>query len=168
MNTLDLLTYDVQRLTAELNETSADVALLTRLKDAVTLAARLSIELGDAQDKLAAAMTAKVLADRRARFARFRDIIITVAHGSNSNGSALAAAYNITYEALTYDHEARDSVFMDHSVEGFAALPGEVYEYLMSEKPHVLPPIILALAPGDPEKAMDVYHIGMKRGYLTQ
>ncbi|QXQ07649.1 hypothetical protein KX816_06425 [Sphingosinicellaceae bacterium] len=139
-NDLNDLTAYVQSLTAALNETSADVALLTRLKDAETNAARLSIELGDAQDKLAAAMADKVLADRRAVFARFRDIIITVAHGSNSNGSALAAAYNITYEALTYDHTIHDSVFMDHSVEGFAALPGEVYEYLMSEKPHVLPP----------------------------
>lgn len=107
MTNLDHLTYDIQRLTLALNEANADVTLLTRLRDAETLAARLTVELGQAQDALAAGMTAKVLAQRDMKFARFRDVKIIASHTEMSGSSALGCTYTIEYETLAYDPHSR-------------------------------------------------------------
>lgn len=168
MTNLNELTANVQRLTLALDATSADVAMLTRLRDAETLAGRLSVELSDAQDKLSQAMANKVIADRDAVYARFRTINVAVTPSVSSPSSVLSAAYTISVETKVYDGKANVSRWVVQTYGGFNALPSDALAYLMNVKPEALPASIMALAPDEPHKAMDVYLIGLRRGYLTQ
>lgn len=161
------LTTEVERLSAALDNARADVALLLRLKNAEQDAKRIAGELAVAQDALMNANVDALTAIRDAEFANLRSISVATTYPSGSMPSAISARYAVTYERLTYDNQSRQNVWKLHTVNGFSGLPSEVMRYLMMARPDAIPAIIIALAPGDAEAAMDAYFLAMRRGYMT-
>ena len=55
---------------------------------------------------------------------------------------------------------------MEHSRNSFGALPPDVREYLIDQRPDLIPAKITALAPDNPREAFARYFVGLKRGCL--
>lgn len=157
------LVGEIERLSAELAEANADVALLRRLKDAEARAATLSAALGKAQEQLAEANADAHEAARNARFAGFDDISV---RDNTPEEHVLRTAFTITVNRMAYDSDTRTSTLRPLTFSGFIALPGDAYAYLIERKPSAIPAKIMALAPGDPAEAMRRYLLAMRRGYV--
>ena len=162
-----ILTAEVERLSAELAQAQADVALLQRLKDAQANASRLADELAAAQDALANRLADDAGAERDARYKQFGAISVTVIPDAKRSPNALSASYSIRYDRVTYDHALKRSVMATHETLGFAGLAPDVMDYLVNAKPDAIPAIIMDLAPGDPAGALGAYFVAMRRGYLS-
>jgi hypothetical protein len=160
------LVHSINHMSAALDAVRDDVALLQRLQRAEAEALRLTHDLAEAREALANVAAEEAMVKRDKLFATFDGISITVIHGAESSGGVLSASYPITYKRLGYDHGTRQNIWREHVVEGFAALPEEVYAYLVEARPDAIPEGIMALAPGDAAKALDAYFSGMRRGYL--
>ena len=154
----------IENLTAELAQARADVALLERLKNAEANATRCARELDAAQTALADAIADEVSAQRRATFSTIESIEI---RDVAPEETVLRSAFSIRVTRKCFDSMAGTNVSKMSSFDGFGVLPPEVMEYLVREKPEVIPAKIAALVPGDPEGAFEAYFTGRRRGYLA-
>jgi hypothetical protein len=161
------LTNEVERLSAALDDARADVALLLRLKNAEKDAARIAGDLSAAQNALANAIADAVTASRDVEFANLRGLSVEAVPNEGGNSSALGYSYVIRYERLTHDNRSNSNHWKVNSVTGFQALEADVFRYLMLANPHTIPASIMALAPGDADKAMKAYFVAKQRGYIS-
>ncbi|UAJ09248.1 hypothetical protein [Polymorphobacter megasporae] len=160
---LEAATFAVAKINDELFAISGDMALLLRLNKAEASSKRLKAELVTATAKLGAAQTADALASRKASHARFGAVTITAVPIAERSGSALSCNYRIEYEIMEYD--GRTSNLVPKHTIGFNSLPTGLYEYIIDEKSHCIPTVLLSLA-SDPAAAMNVYFKALAKGYL--
>ncbi|VXC99378.1 hypothetical protein [Sphingomonas sp. AX6] len=151
---------EIEALRADLRKVNAAVDIIG--KPAVSKVEQITDALKVAQDKLADALADEVVEARNKRLSSFTDIRVDYARGN----SVLSTAFTIHYNRSSYDYRIGMSVPQSHKCNGFAALDDHAFEYLLNVKPEAIPAEILALAPGDPHAAFDVYLAGKRRGYL--
>jgi hypothetical protein len=162
-----MLNIKVAGLQARLAEKRIDAATFKRMSEAAKDTAQLAKELSAANEEQATLALAETQAEKAAVYARFREMTVTVRTPEGETPSAIGSRYNITYEQLAYDIHTRRSDFAQRTVNGFAALGDEAYDYLIECKPEAIPLAIIDLAPGDPREAFGRYFIAMRRGYLS-
>lgn len=155
------LVASVERIAADLHQANQDVARLRRLKAAEADAKRLTNELQAAQDALSEANASWVLARREAAIAHFRDITVT---RTGDEAGVLHGKYLITVTQVQWDgHEQ----IVTRTYTGFDSLPSDALSYLLNRHPDRVPAAIMALAPGEPWRAVEAYSVALRRGYLT-
>lgn len=152
----------------ELNQARADAALYERLKKASAEIAKLE-KIG----KQLTATLSKNLADeakeeRDALAATVQNISIVVDYpGANKKEDLIGARVTLLCEQMIYDMDSRDSVWTARSYDDLRELPPSVETALRLDLAKLLPSIILDLAPGDPEAALNRYCLARTRGYLA-
>lgn len=156
------LAVTVSRLTSELEQAEADLALLQRLTAAEANAKRLRSELANAKADLTKATAAAEAAEREALLAPFQGITVE----ESGDGHILHKQFLIHVTRNEFDGiEERPRTRTFH---GFGALPIEAWSYLIERKPEQIPGSIMALAPDDPWLAFDRYIDAKRRGYLSE
>ena len=158
---------EVTRLQSELATAEQDIALLLRLKSAEASANRLREELATATAEQAKAGADAEEAARKARMAHFLDITISDT-GLNDGINLVRTSFPISITKLAYD--SMRNVTEPQTYEflgGLQNLPPDALEYLVNERPEAIPGRILALAPGDPEAALERYFVAVQRGYVS-
>jgi hypothetical protein len=167
INGSDHWAAEVARLQSELATAEQDIALLLRLKSAEASAKRLREELATATAELAKADADAEEAARKARLSPFHSITITdtgLEDGTNLLGTTFRIAITrLVYDAIRGVTEPQTQAFLG----GLQALPPDALEYLVRERPEAIPGRILALAPGDPEAALDRYFVALRKGYVS-
>lgn len=151
------------RIERELKEAEADVALLERLKKAEDRAKSLRAERTAASDKLTAARDAEDKARKANRFAAFQSIEV---RDRIPGEGLLRSSFEITYSRLTYDMNANASYPQSFTVMGFKGLPDDAFAYLLYAHPEKVPAKIMALAPNDPQLALERYFVALRRGFV--
>lgn len=159
---LAAIAVEIETLDAELNKVRNYIDILG--KPAIDKAAELDKALADAKDRFATALADEQVEARNLRLARFSDIRVEVKPGDN----LLRTAFTIKYMKDTWDMQEKASLPKQHKCDGFAALDDDAYEYLLTQKPHAIPASIMALAPGKPAEAMDIYLRAKQRGYVGE
>ncbi len=161
-NDLAAIAIEIETLSADLLKVNSTIDLLG--KPAIDAANKLDKALKDAKDRFATALADEQLEARNLRLARFSDIRVEVKPGDN----LLRSSFTIKYMKDTWDMQAKASLPKQHECDGFSALDDDAYEYLLTEKPHAIPASIMALAPGKPAEAMNIYLRAKQRGYVGE
>ncbi len=151
---------DIETLSAELLKFNNYIDILG--KPAVDKVNEIDKALKDAKERFASALADEQVSARNLRLSRFSDIRVEVKAGN----SLIDTIFVIRYMQDTWDMQAKASLPKQHECNGFSALPDDVYEYLITEKPQNIPAVITALAPGRPQEAMGVYLQAKARGYF--
>jgi hypothetical protein len=160
-DTLAAIAIEIETLSADLLKVNATIDLVG--KPAIDAANKLDKALKDAKDRFATALADEQVEARNQRLSRFSDIRVEVKPGDH----LLSTSFVIKYMKDTWDMQAKASPPKQHECNGFSALDADVFEYLVTEKLQVIPASIMALAPGKPEEAMNIYLRGKARGYLN-
>ena len=158
---------DTTTIYARLQQAERDAARWRQLSGATDLAAAFR---KDYERATAAQAKADATADKQAAAARFAglgSIRVKQGSGGKEGSGLLGLPFTITWMAPEYDMYSKMTVPREHSVAGFEALSPTVMAYLIERHPAQIPAPILALAPGDPDKAFERYFVGKRRGYLT-
>lgn len=161
-DTLAAVAIEIETLSAELLKVNNYIDILG--KPAIDKANELDRKLRDAKDRFATALADEQVEARNIRLSRFSDIRVEVKPGGNLN----TTGFLIKYKRDTWDITANASIPKEHECNGFSALDDDAYDYLVSEKPHAIPACIMALAPGKPQEAFEIYMRGKARGYFNQ
>ncbi len=157
---LAAIATDIETLSAELLKVNNYIDILGKL--AMNKANEIDKALKDAKDRFAIALADEQVEARTQRLSRFSDIRVEV----KPNNSLIDMVFVIHYKQLTWDMSQRTSVPKEHTCNGFSALADDVWEYLLTVKPHAIPASIMALAPGKPQEAFSLYMQGKARGYF--
>lgn len=160
-DTLAAIAIEIETLSAELLKVNNYIDILG--KPAMDKANELDRALKDAKDRFAAALADEQVEARNLRLARFSDIRVEVKPGDNLN----VTGFLIKYVRDTWDITANATVPKEHECNGFSALDDDAFDYLVTVKPHAIPAVIMALAPGKPREAFTLYMQGKQRGYFT-
>jgi len=160
--TLDAIAAEIETLRDHLRTVNAAVSLLG--KSAVAKATELEADIRHAEECYAAALADKAEQDRKDRIAGFTDISISTSYPDQNDGNLLRASFVISYTRLEWDGRYRQSLPVNHSCNGFSALPDDAYIYLVTERPEAIPPEIMTLHPGNPHEAFRAYFQGRQRG----
>lgn len=161
-DTLTAIAIEIETLSADLLKVNSTIDLLG--KPAIDAANKLDKALKDAKDRFATALADEQVEARTQRLSRFSDIRVDVKPGDN----LLRSSFTIKYMKDTWDMQAKASLPKQHECYGFSALDDDAYEYLLTEKPHAIPASIMALAPGKPAEAMNIYLRAKQRGYVGE
>ncbi|MES3095420.1 hypothetical protein [Sphingomonas aerolata] len=161
-DTLTAIAIEIETLSADLLKVNSTIDLLG--KPAIDAANKLDKALKDAKDRFATALADEQVEARTQRLSRFSDIRVDVKPGDN----LLRSSFTIKYMKDTWDMQAKASLPKQHECDGFSALDDDAYEYLLTEKPHAIPASIMALAPGKPAEAMNIYLRAKQRGYVGE
>jgi hypothetical protein len=156
------IAVDLGRISLELAEARADVALLERLKSANDRVARLTSEQEKAIRARDKALAAEAKAEEASRFANISNVSVT---DNVPAENVVRSAFTITYSRPVWD--GRTSRHAEHTVESFGALPPEVLDYIIEKRPEVVPAKIMALAPDCPRDAFRNYFVSTRRGYVV-
>jgi len=159
-NDIALFATEVATLEADLLKVTATIDLIG--KPAIDAADKIDEALGDAKGRLGTALANQIEIERGQRMRGFTDISVEVRPGEN----LISTGFLIRYTRDTWDVALGQTVPSEHKCNGFAALADNAYEFLMTAKPQAIPAVIMALAPGEPEKAMSIYLQGKARGYF--
>lgn len=157
-----VLAADIERITADLEQAHADIALLERLKSATGRVSRLTTELEKAKAARTKALTAEAKANDERRFASISNV--SVSAGDTENENVLRSTFTINYSRPAWD--GRTTRVREHSTVGFGALPPEVLDYIIEKRPELIPAKIIALAPDSPRDAFRRYFVSMRRGFV--
>jgi hypothetical protein len=160
-DTLASIALEIEALSADLLKVNASIDLVG--KPAIDAANKIDKALKDAKDRFATALADEQVEARNKRLARISDVRVEVKPGN----SLVDTIFVIHYKLLTWDMVAKESLPKQHTSNGFAALADDVYEYLVTEKPHEIPAEIMRLAPGKPADAMAMYLQGKGRGHFA-
>ncbi|MGK6322297.1 hypothetical protein ACMGDM_04360 [Sphingomonas sp. DT-51] len=155
-----LIAAEIESLSADLLKVNATIDLIG--KPAITKANEIAKALADAKERLASALTDEQTEARNIRLSQFSDIRVDVRSGD----SLMDTGFTIHYSQMAWDMSLGETVAKPHTCNGFTNLADNAYEYLITVKPEAIPAQIMALAPGDPERAMSVYLAGKARGYF--
>lgn len=159
-DTLAAVATEIETLSTDLLKVNATIDLIG--KPALDAANKLDKALRDAKDRFATALADQATDERNKRFSRFSDIRVEVRPGDN----LISTGFEIKYMQDAWDVTIGQTVPKSHTCNGFAALNDDAYEYLVTEKPHNIPAVIMALAPGKPQEAMSIYLQGKARGFF--
>ncbi|WP_333573346.1 hypothetical protein [Sphingomonas sp.] len=151
---------EIETLSAELLRVNSYIDILG--KPAIDKANKIDKSLKDAKDRFATALADEQEEARTLRLSRFSDIRVEVTPADN----LISTGFVIKYMQDTWDMRANASIPKQHECNGFANLTDDAYEYLLTKKPQAIPAIIMALAPGKPHEAMEIYFQGKRRGYF--
>lgn len=157
---LAAIAIEIEALGDELRKVSEYIDILG--KPAVDKAASINKALVAAKDRFATALADEQVEARSQRLSRFSDIRVEVKPGDNLNSTG----FLIKYMRDTWDMQAKASLPKQHECSGFANLADDAYDYLVTQKPHAIPAVIMALAPGKPADALAIYLQGKARGYF--
>jgi hypothetical protein len=152
---------ELERITVELNEANADLALLERLKSAADRVKRLTAEQDKATKSRDKAVAAEAKAADDARFAGISDVQVTC---NTPDEHVVRSSFTINYVRLTWNGYL--TAPMEHSVTGFGCLPPDVLDYLIERRPDRIPAKIMALAPDSPREAFRRYFASLRRGHI--
>lgn len=158
------MTTDINTLAAELEAAKADLAQWERLTSAADRVKALTVSLEKARVSQAKADEAVAQAETDARLSRITDIRVTGSGGDN----LLREQFTISWTAPVYDMYTMSAAPQQQRREGFQTLPDDVYECLVCRYPEQIPAAIMALAPGDPGRAMYEYLKARERGYIRK
>ena len=151
---------------ADLQRAREDAALFDRLSNARSEIARLQKAGSALTATLSKQLDQEAAAEKKAADARFRNLSVATTYPNSLRPSGLLAArFAIRWEGPSWNYQTRETEYREFSADGFPALPNDVYAYLMEHRPDVIPSIIMDLAPGDPQAAMDRYFSARRRGY---
>jgi hypothetical protein len=159
-NDIALIATEVETLEADLLKVNATIDLIG--KPAIDAANTIDTALADAKGRLGTALANQIEIERGQRMRGFSNISVDVRPGEN----LISTGFVIRYTRDTWDVALGQTVPIEHKCNGFAALADNAYEYLMTIKPEAIPTVIMALAPGEPEKALSIYLQGKARGYF--
>lgn len=151
------------QITADLADANADAAVYARLKAASTRAETLAEAQTKALAEQDAALSAEATAKAAARFANISGIEIL---DTTPDEHVLGTSFRITYKSGKYDMYGGKSVQIPTTSTGFNSIPSLVLAYLIEVHPEKVPSKIMALAPGNPNAAFEVYFAGLRRGCL--
>jgi hypothetical protein len=152
---------EIETLRADLAKVNGTIDLIG--KPAIAKAEQISNALEVAKVKFADALTNEAIEAQKKRLAPFTAIRVEYPYDETS---LTYIPFTIKYCRLTYDYRTGQSVPKEHECNGFAALPNDAYEYLVTMKPEAIPAPIMKLAPGDPHGAFRIYLAGKARGYF--
>jgi len=155
---------DLETLAAELEAAKQDLALFQRLTSAEQRVEQLTVEYDKAQAVNERAEANEAKAAHAARFDGLSDIRVETSQDPY-NPSLMGATFTISWSAPAFD-AWRGAHVKRHTRHSFAALPPKVFAYLVEENADRIPAAILALAPGDPVGAIDIYLSALRRGYF--
>lgn len=162
----DILRARLAENAAELQRAQADAELYERLTKARAETARLQKAGAELTASLSKALEAEAKADRKAAEARFRNLSITTTYPSADRPSGvLNARFTIRWESPKWNYRTGENELTAHQSDGFPALAGDAYAYIMEHRTDLIPAVIMELAPGDPEAAMSRYFTARRRGY---
>lgn len=142
----------------------ADLELYKRLMASEALVAQLETTEAEYTRDLEKVVAKEAAEDKRERKAAYRNLTVTTTNGDRG---VLGAVYRIAWETPTYDYMTGDSPWTRRTAHSFSTLDDGVYGYMMEFCPDAIPALIMALAPGNPEQAMERYFVGMKRGWVS-
>jgi len=153
---------------AELEAAKADLAMYERLTSAKERVARLSRNYEAAQAEHEKQKAADAEAAHEAQFAGLRSIRVTDTTGVDAaaGGNLLRSSFRVTYIGPKWCFHRGTSVPTEHVIDGLGALPPHVLAFLIEKAPEEIPVAIMALAPGDPARAMHEYFACVRRGYI--
>jgi len=153
--TIDTIAAEIETLRNDLRVVQAASDLIG--KPAVAKCREIEAEIAKAQDAYAVALADKAEQERKERIAGFTDISITTSYPNQGDNNLLRATFDISYTRLEWNGGYRQSLPVQHSVNGFPALPDDAYIYLVTERPDAIPAEIMALHPGNPHEAFRAY-----------
>jgi hypothetical protein len=159
---------ELAELSAEINQTREDAALLGRLQRAEGKLIQLLKKADALNTKLSKAVDTEGRQARDDEFAKFGGIIVTYTPLAHHEVHILSVRWDIRYKRLTWDMNTRQSVMLEHTVGDFDVLPEDVFRYLVLAKPEAIPSLITDLAPGDLDEAFHRYFMAKRRGYISQ
>lgn len=159
-DTLAGIAGEIEMLSAELLKMNAAIDIIG--KPAIDAANKIDKALQTAKDRFATALANQATEERNKRLSRFSGINVTTTPGDNLTSTGFV----IRYTQDTWDMGLKESVPKVHECNGFGMLADDAYEYLVIEKPEVIPAVIMALAPGKPQEAMAAYLAGKARGFF--
>jgi hypothetical protein len=163
MKTATDILETIDNIEADLIEAQANVALLSRLKNAEGDAKRLADALAKAKEELAEVCARNAQAKQDDRFTTFLDIAV-VESTPHQSSNVLTNAYSITVTQRVND--GTGEVTKEFTYAGFKALPFEALCYLIVKHPDRIPASIRQLG-ADPDEAFNEYFMGLRRGFLT-
>lgn len=155
---------DLTRISAELEATQQDLALLERLKGAPDREKRLLVDQEKALAAHKKAVDAIACAKKDARFVGLGEITV---RDLRVDLGLLSSTFEITYINSVYDSRTGQSEPKSFTVIGFPALPDNVFTYLLEANPTKIPHKITSLYPSDPKIAFERYYRGLNKGYLS-
>ncbi|MEZ0494921.1 hypothetical protein [Sphingomonas sp. IW22] len=151
---------DIDKIKAQIANVNAAIPIFGEA--AIQKANELTASLNDAKERLASALADEQIEARKKRLSGFSDIRVDSKPGDN----LISTGFVIRYMKDTWDCDLKKTVPKQHECNGFASLANDAFDYLVSVKPEAIPARIMALAPGEPHKAMSVYLAGKARGYF--
>ncbi len=168
MNTnLNNLAAELAKAKADLAQAKTDLVRWERLSGAAARVKKLASAVAKAKEEHDNAAAAEAKAAAEARFKGLSNIRVTANTGlPGCVGGVLRMSWRITWTAPGFDMETMTSPPRQHGCTGFNALEPSVMAFLIEKHPEQIPAEILALAPGDPDAAMEEYLRALKRGYV--
>jgi hypothetical protein len=164
------MTNDPAVIAAQLDQAKADLARWQTLCAAEELVKKLQRDY----DKAKAAHERQAEADRRAaqeaRFALLSNVSVTEispANGMDDN-NLFNRRWRIGWTKPVFNCMINENVPQRYSVNGFQAIPEDVYEFLVVKRPELVPDAIMELAPDNPHEAFREYFMGRRRGYFIR
>ena len=163
-NTSAAIVAEIETLRADLRKVNDVIGIVGSA--AVHKAKEIAAALDEANDRLAATLADELEQERKKRMAQFQDIEIVTSYSQGYDGNLVRAIFDISYTKLAYDSSLRQTVPQRHKCQGFKTLPDDAYEYLVRERPEVIPAEIMALAPDNANEAFRLYFLGLQRGMI--
>ena len=164
------MTNDLAAIAAQLDQAKADLARWQTLCAAEALVKKLQRDYVKAKEAHEKQVEADAKAARQARFALLSNLSvteITTANGADAN-NLFHRRWRINWTKPVYDTRSGENIPRNFSINGFHAIPDDVYEYLIAKCPELVPDAIMELAPGEPNEAFRAYFLGRRRGFFTQ
>lgn len=160
------MTTNIPGLAQRLDAARQDADLYDRLRGARKMHSDLQAIYDEAMAVQAKADTAQAAADSEASCDGITDITVREIPDPADPTSVLKMGFDITFTKPAWNMYTKEAPLEPFSAHGFQVLPPAAWNYLVMKRPERIPAIIMALAPGDPIKAFDVYMVGRKRGWL--
>ena len=152
------------KIAQQLEDARRDVATISRLLAAEKRVDELAASYAAAQEQVQREAEQRERDRLQAMIAGFTDIRVDCT--SDTDVGLLTRSYKITYTRSVWDSMYAAQVPRTFTVQGFPALSPEAMLYLTHKHPERIPSEIMALAPGEPERAFYLYFQARRRGHL--
>lgn len=164
------MTNDYAAIAAQLDQAKADLARWQALRGAEALVKKLQCQYDEAKEAHERQAEADAKAAQEARFALLSNLSVTeispVNGGDPDNLSH--RRWRIGWTKPVFNSRIDENVPQNFRIDGFRAIPEDVYEFLVVKHPELVPDAIMELAPGNPHEAFREYFLGRRRGYFSR
>lgn len=164
------MTNDPAVIAAQLDQAKADAARWQALRGAEALVKTLQRQYDEAKEAQERQIEADAKSAQAARFALLSDLSVTEispANGADANNLS-HRRWRICWTKPVFNSRIDQNVPQSFRIDGFHAIPGDVYEFLVIKHPELIPDAIMELVPGDPDEAFQEYFRGRRRGYFNR